>query len=103
MEALLNYINALNQGERAAFAASCGTTLSYLRKAASVGQIIHPKACSLIESETAGAVTRRDLRPDDWHVIWPELAVNCKPKPAQTPASRAVAATESVAQEVANV
>jgi hypothetical protein len=19
-------------------------------------------------------VTRRDLRPDDWHLIWPELA-----------------------------
>ena len=20
-----------------------------------------------------GAVTRKDLRPDDWHEIWPEL------------------------------
>lgn len=27
-----------------------------------------------IEIATSGAVTRRDLRPDDWAQIWPELA-----------------------------
>jgi len=30
--------------------------------------------CAAIELATDGAVTRRDLRPDDWHLIWPELA-----------------------------
>ena len=30
--------------------------------------------CLAIEHATAGAVTRRDLRPDDWMLIWPELA-----------------------------
>ncbi|MBW8072895.1 MAG: hypothetical protein GJU77_04315 [Ferrovum sp.] len=30
--------------------------------------------CIAIERATEGAVTRRDLRPDDWHMIWPELA-----------------------------
>lgn len=30
--------------------------------------------CVAIERATEGAVTRRDLRPDDWHEIWPELA-----------------------------
>ena len=29
--------------------------------------------CAAIERATAGAVTRRDLRPHDWHLIWPEL------------------------------
>lgn len=29
--------------------------------------------CLAIERATSGAVTRRDLRPDDWHLIWPEL------------------------------
>lgn len=29
--------------------------------------------CVDIERVTEGAVTRRDLRPDDWHRIWPEL------------------------------
>jgi len=30
--------------------------------------------CVAIERATNGAVTRRDLRPDDWQAIWPELA-----------------------------
>ena len=26
-----------------------------------------------IERATDGAVTRKELRPNDWHLIWPEL------------------------------
>lgn len=33
-----------------------------------------PAHCVAIERATNGAVTRRDLRPTDWHLIWPELA-----------------------------
>lgn len=29
--------------------------------------------CFAIERATNGVVTRRDLRPDDWQEIWPEL------------------------------
>ncbi|QBQ98184.1 transcriptional regulator [Paraburkholderia pallida] len=29
--------------------------------------------CWSIERATTGAVTRKDLRPNDWHLIWPEL------------------------------
>lgn len=28
----------------------------------------------MVEKATDGAVSRRDLRPDDWESIWPELA-----------------------------
>lgn len=28
----------------------------------------------IIEKETSGLVTRKDLRPKDWAEIWPELA-----------------------------
>ncbi len=35
---------------------------------------VPPKQCVRIEQLTAGAVTRRDLRPEDWRDIWPELA-----------------------------
>lgn len=35
--------------------------------------------CLPIEHFTAGAVTRKDLRPDDWHEIWPELAATTPP------------------------
>jgi DNA-binding transcriptional regulator YdaS (Cro superfamily) len=36
------------------------------------------KACPIrhalkIEQFTGGAVTRKDLRPKDWHLIWPDL------------------------------
>ncbi|NLZ11651.1 MAG: helix-turn-helix domain-containing protein [Alcaligenaceae bacterium] len=34
---------------------------------------IPAEKCSAIELATMGAVTRKDLRPDDWHQIWPEL------------------------------
>lgn len=30
--------------------------------------------CLAIEQATEGKVTRRDLRPDDWQRIWPELS-----------------------------
>lgn len=30
--------------------------------------------CVKIEQATNGEVTRKDLRPDDWFDIWPELA-----------------------------
>ena len=30
--------------------------------------------CVLIEQRTGGAVTRQEIRPRDWHLIWPELA-----------------------------
>lgn len=40
--------------------------------------------CVPIERETNGAVTRKDLRPNDWHEIWPELATT---PPATEPAA----------------
>lgn len=30
--------------------------------------------CVAIEQATKGQVTRKDLRPDDWERIWPELS-----------------------------
>lgn len=30
--------------------------------------------CKAIDGATNGQVTCKDLRPDDWHLIWPELA-----------------------------
>ena len=43
--------------------------------------------CPAIEVATAGAVTRRDLRPDDWNLIWPELVTNKFPSPKQQAAA----------------
>lgn len=42
---------------------------------------IPPERCVEIERATGGHVTRRDLRPDDWQRIWPELADQVQPQP----------------------
>lgn len=33
------------------------------------------KYCLAIEIETGKKISRKDLRPDDWQKIWPELAI----------------------------
>ena len=43
--------------------------------------------CYAIERATNGAVTRRDLRPEDWQEIWPELATT---NPSTEPAAAGV-------------
>lgn len=70
---LIDYLNFLPVIERSEFAVSCGTTVGYLRKACSMGQLIGPETCVAIEQVSAGRVTRTELRPDDWARIWPEL------------------------------
>lgn len=73
MDKLLEFINSLPVLEQQAFAAGCGTSIGYLRKAISKGQLLGAALCVAIEQATAGAVTRKDLRPNDWAEIWPEL------------------------------
>lgn len=41
-----------------------------------------PEICVRIEALTKKRVTRRELRPDDWHRIWPELVTKNHPAPA---------------------
>lgn len=46
------------------------------------GRPVPERRCVLIEQGLSGAVTRRDLRPDDWWLIWPELVTAEHPVPA---------------------
>ena len=73
MDNLLAYLNNKTTRDQNIFAADCGTTIGYLRKACSIGSKFKPELCVIIEKVTNGQVTRKDLRPDDWHLIWPEL------------------------------
>ncbi len=57
--------------------------------------------CVAIERATNGAVTRRDLRPDDWHLIWPELAES-EPNTPVAPTHQAPAAINTEAQGAAH-
>jgi len=38
------------------------------------GRVPSPIYATAIERATNGLVTRQDLRPNDWWLIWPELA-----------------------------
>lgn len=73
MKQLTLYLNGLTKQEQADFAERCGTTVGYMRKVCSVGGLLREKVCALAEVHSGSAVTRKDLRPDDWADIWPEL------------------------------
>ena len=46
---------------------------SFLWQIADGRRSCSPVLALKIEQATNGEVTRKDLRPDDWHLIWPEL------------------------------
>jgi len=37
------------------------------------GRAPSPENCVALELATDGVITRKDLRPDDWWMLWPEL------------------------------
>ncbi|WP_072208287.1 transcriptional regulator [Pantoea ananatis] len=73
---LKNYIDALERGEAKKLATALGVSSSFLSQMASGRSTISPARCVEIEQATNKAVTRRELRPDDWERIWPELSAS---------------------------
>ena len=78
---LRSYLDGLPRGEAAKLATRLGISSIYLLQLAArqkqavtrVAREPSPELCVRIEEETGGAVTRQDMRPADWHRIWPEL------------------------------
>lgn len=70
---LKSYIQS-ERGAGGTLAQALGIPLSYLSQMAGGVRVVTPERAAAIERATEGRVTRRDLRPDDWHLIWPELA-----------------------------
>ncbi|HML81066.1 MAG TPA: YdaS family helix-turn-helix protein [Thiomonas arsenitoxydans] len=58
---------------RVELARSVGSTVGHLTNVAYRYRPCAPTLCVKIEAETEAAVKRWDLRPGDWHLIWPEL------------------------------
>ncbi len=56
-----------------AFANAINVAPSIVTRWATRVQAVPIIRCVEIEELTAGMVTRKQLRPDDWHLIWPEL------------------------------
>lgn len=76
MNAILKYLNGLPVPEQAAFAARCGTSVGYLRKAGSTGQRLGESLCINLERESCRAVVCENLRPDvDWAYVRGTAAV----------------------------
>ena len=50
-----------------------GTSAGYLKQIAYGNKKASAEIASRLEMATESLVTRQELRPDDWHLIWPEL------------------------------
>lgn len=68
-------------GGRIALAKLVGVSPSYVSQLIAGARPLPVERCPAIERATSGAVTRRDLRPDDWWLIWPELVTAEHPAP----------------------
>lgn len=60
-------------GSQAATAAALGVKQPTISEWLRNERPVPIERCVEIERATDGAVRRWDLRPDDWHRIWPEL------------------------------
>jgi DNA-binding transcriptional regulator YdaS (Cro superfamily) len=69
------FLDELPRGGSAALAAAVGISTVYLFQlsARQGGREPGPELCVRIETATLKRVRRWDLRPTDWHLIWPEL------------------------------
>ena len=71
---LRKYIDTLERGKAKELAEVLEVSRSYLSQMASGKTAISPARCVDIEIATNRVVTRKDLRPNDWFKIWPELS-----------------------------
>ena len=71
---LHSYLEQEGAGSRGRLAKAIGAYPSDVSNWARGRRGVPVERAVAIEQATGGAVTRRDLRPDDWHLIWPELA-----------------------------
>ena len=69
---LKNYVS-LRRGGTSDLSRAIGVTRTEISIWANGKKQTPIKHCYAIEKATGGAVTRKDLRPHDWHEIWPEL------------------------------
>lgn len=81
------YLSRPNAESTVALAGLLGVNPDQVRqwRYAHAGRSPSPEKCVAIERATEGHVRRWDLRPGDWHLIWPELiAADGAPEVAAT-------------------
>jgi hypothetical protein len=70
---LIDYLNSLPVEKRAGLAAYCGTSFDYLRQIGYGNRSCSPLLAVRLERVSQGVITRKQLFPDDWDRLWPEL------------------------------
>ena len=70
---LREHLDLAPRGTGVAIAAALGVHPVMVSQWASGTKNVPAERASELERATQGAVRRRDLRPADWHRIWPEL------------------------------
>ena len=81
---LIEYVKS--HGSQRGLADKIGITPVLISQWANELRPVPPERCVEIERATHGHVSRKDLRPKDWHKIWPELANAPAPRRATDPA-----------------
>lgn len=75
----------LERGRGASLAVCMGVSPVLISQWSNGPRVPPIERCVPIERATGGEVTRRDLRPDDWQELWPELASPPELAPAPPP------------------
>lgn len=75
------YISNMPEPDRELFAKKCGTTLGHMRNVMYRYKPCAPELAVAIWKESNGAVTREELRPDDFWRFWPDLTQPKRSKP----------------------
>jgi len=75
---LNSYLNRDNASSAAALARDVGVSPALVYQWRTGRRPVPVEHCAAIERFTVGEVSRRDLRPDDWQRIWPELATQAQ-------------------------
>lgn len=70
---LREYLDTRGRGCAAALARTLGVNPVMVSQWAAGLKLPGPERCPAIEAFTGSMVPRWELRPDDWHLIWPEL------------------------------
>ena len=70
---LKKYLKKTARGTALVMAKNIGICRSHLSQIANEKYTASARVCIAIENATGGVVTRKDLRPLDWKLIWPEL------------------------------
>jgi DNA-binding transcriptional regulator YdaS (Cro superfamily) len=71
---LKTFLSSAPRGSAVAISRALGVSEVMVSQWSKGVKAVPVKRCAALEAATHGAVTRKDLRPNDWHELWPELA-----------------------------